>query len=153
MQKTVAILFTLVLLTACNNSKKKEKDSIKIGDYTAETSLKEQDPLTASKKRGGLLYTDFCMQCHQANGKGVPNAFPPLAGSNWLTEKREASIHAVKYGQRGEIEVNGKTYNGVMTPMGLSDKEVADVLNYVMNSWENTQDKMVTEEEVAELEK
>jgi len=147
------MLLALLLFTACNNSKKEKKEAIKIGDYTAETSLKEQDPLTASKKRGGLLYTDFCLQCHQTNGKGVPSAFPPLAGSNWLTEKREASIHAVKYGQRGEIEVNNKKYNGVMVAMGLSDQEVADVLNYVMNSWGNTQDKMITKEEVGKLEK
>ena len=35
-----------------------------------------------------------------------------------------------------------------MPPLGLSDQEVADVLNYVMNSWSNKQKKMVTLEEV-----
>ena len=40
-----------------------------------------------------------------------------------------------------------------MTPMGLSDQEVADVLNYCMNSWGNKQDKMVTKAEVAKLTK
>ncbi|RFN57785.1 c-type cytochrome [Marixanthomonas ophiurae] len=153
MQKIAVILFTLVLLTACSDSKKKEKDSIKIGDYTAESSQQKQNPQQSSKERGALIYTDFCMQCHLANGKGVPNTFPPLAGSNWLSDKRDESIHAVKFGQRGEIEVNGKKYDGVMVPMGLSDKEVADVLNYVMTSWGNTQEEPVTEEEVANIEK
>ena len=118
------------------------------------TSTAEQDTsLKASKERGGLVYTDFCMQCHLANGKGIPGSFPPLAQSNWLSEKRIESIRSVKYGQNGEITVNGETYTGVMAPMGLSDDEVADVMNYVMNSWGNTQDKMVTEEEVAAVEK
>ena len=53
--------------------------------------------------------------------------------------------------ENGEIEVNGKVYNGVMAPMGLSDQEVADVMNYVMNNWGNKQEKMVTEAEVAEI--
>jgi mono/diheme cytochrome c family protein len=104
-----------------------------------------------SIERGGMLFTDFCMQCHMANGKGIEGTFPPLAGSDWLTDKRSESIHAVKYGQSGEIVVNGKTYNSVMVRMGLSDQEVADVLNYVMNSWGNSQKKMVTAEEVSKI--
>ena len=153
MQKIAAILFTFIILTACNDSKKEKKEPIKIGNTTAEMSQEKKTPQQASKENGAIIYTDFCMQCHLGNGKGVPNTFPPLAGSNWLTEKREESIHAVKYGQSGEIEVNGKKYDGVMVPMGLSDKEVADVLNYVMTSWGNTQDKPVTEEEVANIKK
>lgn len=153
MHKTSFLLLILCMLVACKNSKKEEKEPIKLGSYSDKQTETKQDPLTASKERGGLIYTDFCMQCHIANGKGVPGAFPPLAGSNWLKDKREASIHAVKYGQKGEIEVNGKTYNGVMVPMGLSDQEVADVMNYIMNSWGNTQDTMVTKEEVASIEK
>ena len=40
-----------------------------------------------------------------------------------------------------------------MTPLGLSDEEVADVMNYIMNSWGNTQENMVTVEEVIAVEK
>jgi mono/diheme cytochrome c family protein len=40
-----------------------------------------------------------------------------------------------------------------MPAMGLSDEEVADVLNYVMNSWSNKQTKMVTAPEVALVKK
>ena len=40
-----------------------------------------------------------------------------------------------------------------MTPMGLSDQEVADVLNYAMNMWGNKQEKMVSSEEVSQVEK
>lgn len=88
------------------------------------------------------------MQCHLPNGKSTKGIFPPLDGADWLTEKREESISAVKFGQSGEIVVNGITYNNVMPPMGLSDREVADVMNYIMNSWSNTQNKKVTENEV-----
>lgn len=150
MKKTMLLLTVAALMAACNNSEKKE--SIKIGSVKVTKEVKkDQDPLQESIDRGGLVYTDFCMQCHLGNGKGVPGNFPPLAGSNWLKDKRAESIHSVKYGQKGEIEVNGVKYNGVMVPMGLSDEEVADVMNYIMNSWGNTQDKMVTEAEVANI--
>lgn len=102
---------------------------------------------------GAILYQDFCLQCHLDQGQGVAKTFPPLAGSEWLTEKREGGIRAVKYGQRGAIEVKGAPYNGIMPPMGLTDQEVADVMNYIMNSWGNKSTQLVTVEEVAAVNK
>ena len=113
-------------------------------------SLRQDKELAESIKRGKSVYTDFCVTCHLENGEGVEYTFPPLAKSDYLTNNREASIRGVKYGQRGEITVNGKVYDNTMMPMGLEDQEIADVLNYVMNSWGNSQDKPVTEEEVAQ---
>jgi mono/diheme cytochrome c family protein len=76
-----------------------------------------------------------------------------LAGSNWLTQKRLESIKAVKYGLKGNIIVNQKPYNGVMSAMGLNNTQVADVMNYTMNSWENKQKEIVTPKEVASVKK
>jgi mono/diheme cytochrome c family protein len=103
--------------------------------------------------RGEQVYSNFCVTCHLPDGKGVPGINPPLDGSNWLTEKRKESIHAIKFGLQGPIEVNGEMYNSLMAPLGLSDQEVADVMNYVMNSWSNSIEKPVTLEEVAAVEK
>ncbi len=111
----------------------------------------QQTPLQKSIARGKDIYTDFCIQCHMATGKGNGTNFPPLDGSDWLKKKRTESIHAAKFGQKGEIIVNGKKFNGIMPPAGLSDEEVADVMNYVMNSWSNKTKKMVTVKEVALL--
>ncbi len=113
-------------------------------------NLQQDKELTESINRGKEVYADFCVTCHLENGEGVEYTFPPLAKSDYLINNREASIRGVKYGQRGEITVNGVVYNNTMMPMGLEDQEIADVLNYVMNSWGNSQDKPVTEEEVAE---
>ncbi|PKP17256.1 MAG: cytochrome C [Bacteroidetes bacterium HGW-Bacteroidetes-23] len=110
------------------------------------------DELVKSISRGKEVYADFCMQCHLGNGKGSETV-PPLAASDWLVNKRKESIHAVKYGQSGPIKVNGKNYNGKMSPMGLTDEEVADVMNYIMNSWGNKQSKMVTVSEVKAVKK
>jgi len=105
------------------------------------------------QQAGKEIYEDFCIQCHGANGKGDGKNFPPLDGSDWLTKKRTQSIHAVKFGQSGAIVVNKKTFNNVMPAMGLSNEEVADVMNYIMNSWSNKQSKKVTKEEVANIKK
>jgi mono/diheme cytochrome c family protein len=102
---------------------------------------------------GKEIYTDFCMQCHGANGKGDAKNFPLLDGSDWLTTKRTQSIAAVKYGLSGEIRVNKVKYNSNMPAMGLSDQEVADVMNYIMTSWSNKQVKPVTVKEVAAVKK
>ena len=102
---------------------------------------------------GKEIYADFCMHCHGANGKGDATNFPPLDGSDWLKNKRNQSIAAVKFGQSGEIVVNSIKYNNSMPPMGLSDQEVADVMNYIMTSWSNKQTKVVTEKEVAAIKK
>ncbi len=154
MYKFFLVAFMTVALVGCNSGDKKTEakidNSIKIGG--AKTSASKSD-LKASIARGTKVYNSVCMVCHMPNGKGVTGTFPPLAGSDWLINNREGSIRSVKYGQQGEIVVNDVTYNGVMAPLGLSDKEVADVLNYVMNSWGNTQDKMVTEQEVAAVKK
>lgn len=118
-----------------------------------EKSIRQDKTLEESMVHGEEIYLDFCMQCHLADGKGVPNAFPPLAASNWLIDKREESIHAIKYGLNGEITVNNVIYNSAMTPLGLEDEEIADVMNYIMNSWGNTQKTMVTPQEVTEIKK
>jgi len=116
-------------------------------------SYKSQDPLKESIERGSEIYTDFCMSCHLPNGEGVENVYPPLAQSDYLIKNREASIRGIKYGQEGKIVVNGKTYNNVMAPLGLSDDEVADVMNYITNNWGNKNEKIVTEEEVFKVKK
>jgi mono/diheme cytochrome c family protein len=121
-------------------------------ETTYKTIVPSNNELTKSIARGKEVYADFCMQCHLGNGKGHASN-PPLAGSDWLVNKRKESIHAVKYGQSGPIVVNGKTYNSVMSPMGLTDEEVADVMNYIMNSWGNKQSKMVTIAEVSGVKK
>lgn len=111
-----------------------------------------QDPeLDASIERGSEIYADFCVTCHMPNGEGVAHTFPPLASSDYLLQNRKASIKGVKYGRQGEIIVNGITYNDTMAPLGLEDEEVADVMNYILNSWGNTSDTMVTTDEVENL--
>lgn len=116
-------------------------------------SYSQTNALKSSIERGKEIYTDFCVSCHLPNGKGVERVYPPLANSDYLIKNREASIKGIKFGMQGAITVNGKKYNGIMTPLGLSDDEIADVMNYITNSWGNKNDKIVTEDEVSKIKK
>jgi mono/diheme cytochrome c family protein len=110
------------------------------------------DAKKESIARGEEIYTQLCIVCHQADGKGLEGAFPPLAASDYLLKTPDKAIHAVKYGLTGPITVNGKQYNSVMTSQNLSDEEVADVMNYIMNSWGNAHD-IITVERVKKVAK
>jgi len=86
---------------------------------------------------GKQIYSQTCFACHQGEGQGIPNAFPPLANSDYLNEDVNRTIEIVVRGKTGEITVNGNTYNSVMTAQTLTDEEVANVLTYIYNSWGN----------------
>ena len=120
--------------------------------FSCQETPKQTPELKESMARGAMVYEDFCMNCHMPKGEGVPSAFPPLADSDFLLGKRLESIKAVKYGMSGEIIVNGIKYNGNMAALGLSNDEVADVMNYVLNSWGNADGEIVTPSEVSKIE-
>jgi nitrite reductase (NO-forming) len=88
-------------------------------------------------KSGKAIFGTTCFACHQSEGQGIPNAFPPLAKSDYLNANPNRAIQAVIRGLSGEITVNGKKINSVMPSQNLSDGEIADVLTYVYNSWGN----------------
>lgn len=92
---------------------------------------------------GKNIYGNTCFACHQAEGQGIPNAFPPLAKSDYLNANPSRAIDAVLHGLTGEITVNGKKYNSVMTSQNLTDQEISDVMTYVYNSWGNSK-KVIT---------
>jgi cytochrome c oxidase subunit 2 len=97
------------------------------GDVNKTWDIKE---LTA---RGEKVYTANCVACHQANGKGLPPAFPPLDGSKVATGPKLAHISTV---------LNGVTRDGKPTAMiawkgTLSDVDIASVVTYERNSWGN----------------
>ncbi len=88
---------------------------------------------------GSILYTTYCASCHQENGKGDNNRFPPLAGSDWVTGEEERLIAIVLNGLQGEIKVNGKTYNGLMPANNhLDDHAIASILTYIRMNFGNT---------------
>jgi nitrite reductase (NO-forming) len=87
---------------------------------------------------GERVYEANCLACHQAEGEGIPIAFPPLAGADFLNADRDRAIGVVLSGLDGAITVNGALFDGVMPAMQLSDEDVANVLTYVYSQWGNS---------------
>lgn len=91
---------------------------------------------------GSRVYAANCVACHQAGGTGMAGAFPPLARHvPDLLKRADGRSYVGKvllFGLGGEISVNGNAFAGAMPAWGaLSDNDIADVLNYVSNAWDN----------------
>lgn len=79
-----------------------------------------------------------CVACHQPTGAGLPNVFPPLAGSEWVNGPVENLIRIQLRGLMGPITVAGKQYSSAMPPNAtMTDEEIAEVLTYIRSSWGN----------------
>ncbi|QHT66430.1 c-type cytochrome [Rhodocytophaga rosea] len=101
------------------------------------TPDKVKDDLYKGREVAGeRIYNTYCAACHQRDGKGDNNRFPPLAGLEWVTGDKERLINAILNGLQGEIQVNGKTYNGVMPAHAsvLDDQAIASIINYIRNN-------------------
>jgi nitrite reductase (NO-forming) len=109
-----------------------------------------QDPdLEESMKRGKEVYALYCQSCHMENGEGLEGVNPPVAKTDYVSDVQK-NISIVLYGETGKITVNGKPYDAIMNPLNyLDDKQIADVLNYIRNSWGNKY-PIVTESQVKE---
>ncbi len=126
----------------------KELDEAYLGDESVATTLKSKDetktsPVKIERLDGKTLYARNCLMCHQGEGQGLEGVFPPLAKADLLNKlanqkDRTELISFPILGKSGKLVVNGKEYNGVMTPVsGLSDSQLASVLTYVSNTWGN----------------
>jgi nitrite reductase (NO-forming) len=91
-------------------------------------------------ERGQQVFSTVCFACHQSNGQGLPNTFPPLAGSDFLMADKDRSIRIVLSGLKGEVTVNGNKFKSEMPKPPLSEDQVAGVLTFVRNSFGNSGD-------------
>ncbi len=102
----------------------------------------------AAAPAGQAVFSRTCITCHQANGRGLPGAFPPLAGSPFVNGQEAKLIRLVLGGLSGPVTVQGQRYNSVMPPWKgqLSDAEIAAVLTYVRSSFGNSGGAVTAEE-------
>ncbi|WP_375580005.1 cbb3-type cytochrome c oxidase subunit II [Marivirga tractuosa] len=96
---------------------------------------------------GKQLYSQSCSACHQQNGEGLKGAFPPLKGSEVVTnENPELLIKIILQGYDARSEYGQMP--GFATQ--LSDAEIAAIANHERNTWGNSATK-VSEEEVKKI--
>jgi mono/diheme cytochrome c family protein len=114
-------------------------------DSTLRTGRKALD---VSRQAGAKLYVDNCAGCHQSQGRGVPNVFPPLAGNGVVLAADPANIFKVVL---GGIPAQGKfspmpSFAGVLT-----DEQITAIANYVRTSWGNNAPPNATPDNVAKV--
>ena len=93
--------------------------------------------------QGESVYTTFCMACHQANGQGLPPAFPSLVGSPITVGPIEDHIDIVLNGSPG---TSMAAFGNLLSPV-----DVAAVITYERNTWGNDVGDMVTPVEILEI--
>lgn len=109
----------------------------------AKAVLPDPEPIVvvdAADESGEQVYGRICGSCHQADGNGLPPAFPPLAGSDWVSGDAETPIRIVLAGLEGPITVKGAQFNMAMPAQGgaLNDEQVARVVSFIRASFGNT---------------
>ncbi len=84
-------------------------------------------PSRAQQMDGKALFMKNCAACHQASGKGIPGAFPALAGNKFVQGKGADVAAVLLKGRGGMPDFSGS----------LSDQEIAAILSFVRSNWGN----------------
>lgn len=108
--------------------------------------------LKSSIARGIKVYGMMCASCHGIKGTGITGVIPPVAKSDYLKKNPMRAARAIKYGLNGEIKVNKVSYNGFMPKMGLTNEQTTDVMNFMLNKW-NDSKQILTIKQVSGIKK
>uniref|UniRef100_UPI004049FE60 DUF7133 domain-containing protein n=1 Tax=Daejeonella sp. TaxID=2805397 RepID=UPI004049FE60 len=109
--------------------------------------------------KGATLFRSICQTCHSADGNGINGLAPPLNKSDWVTGDKSRLIKVILYGLSGPITIGTKVYKspeisgempGLASNSNFSDEDIAQVANYIRNSWSNKGDK-ISKETVSEI--
>ena len=109
--------------------------------------------------KGASLFRSICQTCHSADGNGINGLAPPLNKSDWVTGDKSRLIKVLLYGLNGPITIGTKVYKspeisgempGLASNSNFSDEDIAQVANYIRNSWSNKGDK-ISKEAVSEI--
>jgi glucose/arabinose dehydrogenase/mono/diheme cytochrome c family protein len=107
----------------------------------------ETEDLPEALVPGKQVYDSYCLPCHMENGKGAPGMNPPLVGTDWVLGSKDRTIKVLLQGLSGAVEINGDIYQNAMPSHAfLTDKQIADVLTFVRQSWGNEASPVLPEE-------
>jgi mono/diheme cytochrome c family protein len=119
-----------------------------------QTPLLPKKTFKDNRTAGYELYSVYCSSCHGLDGAGKANLAPPLMDSEYVGESKDRLIALTLNGMQGDITVNKQVYK-IQTPMpgiknnpNLTDKDIADILTFLRNSF-SLSDPWVNEKEVA----
>lgn len=138
MKKVILIglsIFTLTMvMVSCGGGSQSSGEQQKV-EAAANSGLPAD--IQAMMPRGEEIYKTKCKVCHQDNGQGIANVFPPLANSDYLLADKVRAVAQTLNGSKTEMVVNGAKYTQEMTPQVESKEDAVAVINYVLNNFGN----------------
>lgn len=136
------VLFAIMCMNSCKGPGVKKSTSVEV------ISKDDQNVIENAHDAGEIVFKQNCAACHQLNAKGIPGIYPPIVNTKKMKGEKKYLISVILNGLKGEIEVDGKKYNGLMASYrNLSDQEIADVLNYLRKDIEE-EHEIVSAEDV-----
>jgi hypothetical protein len=117
--KNILLIGLITLFAACQS-----KEEILYQQYVVE---------------GRSIYEKNCSNCHQSDGSGLRDLYPPLAKTDlWKRVTQQQLVCIIKQGQKGEIKVNGKPYSGYMPVNAkLEAIDMAELVTFMQDQWGN----------------
>ena len=145
--KQLIPLFFILVLPGASISCEQDKKADRFEHLDSRTKIRLRQYLGEGKR----LYELYCANCHQADGSGLAQLYPPLKNSDYLLANRQKVICGMRYGQKGEIVVNGVIFNMEMPPIpAITDLEIAEIATYVYTEFADSV-QIVTINEVNEI--
>lgn len=94
----------------------------------------ERTSYTGPQPAGRQAYLNNCASCHQLDGKGIKGSVPSLVGNGAVLAKGPEDVIRVVL---GGVEAQGSYAPMPAVAAGISDQQVADIVNYVRQAWGN----------------
>lgn len=126
-----------VLLTACGGGGEKPAAKQESAVQKEAATQPANGDMAAMMARGEQIYKTKCIACHQANGQGLPNAFPSLAGSEFLLKNTKLAVSQVLNGSAHVAADRKVKYPAPMPPQVDTKDDAVAAINYVLNNFGN----------------
>jgi nitrite reductase (NO-forming) len=134
----IGVLGIAVLMTSCGGGTEQKSKS------TGQTVQKQEqqapaggNEMAAQMARGEQIFKAKCIACHQANGQGLPNAFPTLVGSEFLLKNKVLAVSQVLNGSANVAAHGNIKWPAPMPPQADTKEDAVAVINYVLNNFGN----------------
>jgi nitrite reductase (NO-forming) len=135
----IILVFSVMMMSCSSGSEQKTKKPDTAVRQEANKPAATPDPneMAVQMARGEQIYKEKCIACHQANGQGLPNAFPSLAGSKFLLGNKVLAVSQVLNGSVNVVANRTVKYPAPMPPQVTTKEDAVAVINYVLNNFGN----------------
>lgn len=145
----IAAFSSAMMMNSCSSGGEKQakEQAVTQEETTAPAVVDENAAMMA---RGEEIYKTKCIACHQADGNGLPGAFPSLVGSKFLLETPALAVSQALNGSLAVAADRTVTYPAPMPPQLDNKEDAVAAVNYVRNNFGN-EGGNITLEDVADV--